>query len=129
MPMIVVIRVPFDVQRVSPNQRLHRHERARRVRAARAAALIAWRQAGFPRMAGPAVVSVVIRRGRPLDHDNAVACLKPLLDQLLCARANGGEGILEDDRPAVMTLGEVRQETGGKWRHLPEVEVQVEARS
>lgn len=114
------ITVPFDPHRLSSNQRLHWGERARRTQAVRTAARWAWRQAGEPQMDGPVRVSMLVRRGRPIDADNAVSGSKAARDALFV------KGITPDDSPQWVTLGEVSFETGAWWRDRPEVVFTVE---
>lgn len=118
----ITIRIGYDVQRVSPNQRLHWAERARRNRVAAAAAVYAWTLAGCPEIHGKAHVDVTIRRGRVMDQDNAVASLKSVLDAL-CRRRETGCGVLWDDSSKFLELGAVIQETGRRWKDRPEIEL------
>ena len=112
----------FDVARVSPNQRLNRWERNRRNQAGRLNAFNEWAHAGRPQVDCPVVVDVVIRRARALDHDNAVASLKPCLDGIF------KDALTPDDSPRWLTLGEVRQETAKEWKGKEHVEFIVRPR-
>jgi Holliday junction resolvase RusA-like endonuclease len=118
--MTIRITVPFDAHRLSLNQRLHWRERHRRNQAVKEAARFAWMQAGCPRVAGPVRVSMVVRRGRSIDVDNAITGTKAARDALFC------HAITEDDNPRFVTLGECRQEVGKAWKERPEVEFIVE---
>ena len=79
------IVVPVDPQKTSPNKRMHWGQLARAKQAARQAAHLSWIAAGKPRMGKPVLVTVVIRRGRSIDPDNALAACKPLIDGLFNA--------------------------------------------
>lgn len=114
------ISVRFDPNRLSLNQRLHWRERHRRNRAVKDAARLAWMQAGQPRFEGPVRVSMVVRRGRTIDHDNAITGTKAARDALF------NDGIVPDDSPAWVTIGECRQEAGKAWKERPEVEFIIE---
>ena len=113
--MSVQIIVPFDVQRLSPNLRIHYLERAKRVKKAREAARLAWLQAGKPALTQPALVAVTVRRTRRLDPDNALAACKAALDELLSTR-NNGCGLLPDDSGQWVTYAPIAQETGDRFR-------------
>lgn len=111
----IQIVVPFDPQRLSPNLRLHYHERRRRVKHAREAAKLAWLLAGSPRLNAPALVALTVRRTRRLDPDNALAACKAALDELLSTR-DGGCGVLPDDSAAWVSYAPVAFETGDRFR-------------
>lgn len=111
----VVITITFDIARCSPNRRMHWRTRAREAKAARAAARWAWRISGEPRAIGPVEVSILIRRGRVMDEDNALASCKSLLDGLL------NDGVTPNDSLAWVRHVEVGQETGKGWGQRPEV--------
>lgn len=118
---IARITVPYDVQRLSPNLRLHFHERARRTKVARFLARRAWEQAGSPRATGPVRVSLLVRRGRSIDQQNVWCATKSICDGIFCA------GLTPDDAPEWVTLGTVTQEPGRQWRGREEVVLIVEA--
>lgn len=120
---MIMLTVPFDVGRCSPNRRLHWAARAREVRHARTAATLAWRAAGSPKLAGPVDVSILVRRGRRLDPDNLLASCKGALDGLFCG------AITPDDSEAWIRYVGVRQETGQHWATRPEVVVTVTPRA
>lgn len=129
---VIRIVVKCDPARTSPNQRLHWAERHRRNDAARAAARAGWMQAGCPVATGRVRVSFIVRRGRKLDADNALAGCKPIIDALFGMRRRPGRPtnpglVTTDDSPRWLELGEVRQETGARWRHRAEVEVVIES--
>jgi hypothetical protein len=124
MSEIARIVVPWDVQRLSPNRRVHFLARAVLVKAARAAAKLAWLDAGSPFMDGPVEVSLIIRRGRPIDPDNALAGAKSILDQLLTIQ-HGGCGMVEDDSAKFVRYAPVQFETGREWIGREEVVVVI----
>jgi len=67
-----------------------------------------------------------------MDADNALAGCKPVIDALFGQRRRARQPALPglvttDDSPRWLTLGEVRQETGARWRHRAEVEVVIES--
>lgn len=118
------ILVHTDIGKLSPNLRIHWQERRRRAKVAAAAAVAAWLAAGSPVADGPVAVSLIIRRGRAMDADNAIASCKAVIDALF-RRSRTGAGVTPDDGPRWVHLGDVRQETGGQWRGREEVEVVV----
>lgn len=122
----VTITVPWDPARLGANRtrRMLWQERARLTQVAREAAFCAWRAAGRPVIDGKVEVSLLVRRGRVLDPDNALAGCKAVLDQLLCRRRNGA-GVVEDDSAAFVDYVSVRFETGARWRLRPEVVVTI----
>lgn len=119
------IVVPFDLHRLAPNTRLHPWVRREAQRNAKQMARFAYIAAGSPTMEGPVVVSLIIRRGRVIDPDAALASCKHLLDGLFCARRNEWGGITPDDSARYITYGPVLQETGTEWKGREEVEVIV----
>ena len=121
---VVQIAVPWDVQRLSPNTRLHWAFRAARVKQARAATKLAWFDAACPLMNGPVEVSLLIRRGRSIDPDNALAGAKAILDQLLTFK-HGGCGMVEDDSAAFVRYAPIQFETGKEWIGREEVVITV----
>lgn len=108
----ISITVPVDIARTSPNAltRLMWQERGRRKKTAKEAARVVWVCAGRPRVDCPVIVDIVIRRGRKLDADNALAACKPAIDGLF------KDGLVPDDGPRWLTIGEVRQESGKEWK-------------
>lgn len=118
----VVIRlvVPFNLQRCSPNRRLHHMAKARETRAAREAARCAWVAAGSPRLEGKVRVSVIVRRARPLDQANIWAACKGALDGIFV------EGVTPDDGPEFVELGRVQQEVGKAWKGAEQVVFVIE---
>ncbi len=123
------IVVPIDIQRTSPNQRLHWAERNRRNQSARNAAQAAWVKAGRPKCKRPVTVELIVRRGRVLDADNAVSSTKPIIDQLFGSRSRGAGRtklpglITPDDSPEFVRLsGNVKQIVGPSWRGKEEIE-------
>ena len=118
----VVIVVPLDINRLSPNARMHHLERARRTKVARAAARLAWTRAGEPVIAGPVEVSLLVRRERTIDRVNALLGWKAAEDGL-CNRRKNGYGVVEDDSAKFVRYGTVEFETGKRWRGREEVVV------
>lgn len=121
-PEPIEIVVPFDPQRLSPNLRLHYLERARRNKRAREAARLGWLQAGRPRMQEPALVTVIVRRPRRIDPDNALAACKSALDELLSPR-NNGCGVLPDDSSQWVRYSPVEFETGPRFKGKAQIVV------
>jgi hypothetical protein len=117
-PLTITVR--FDPHRLSLNQRLHWRERARRNRAVKDVARLAWAQAGRPAFEGPVRVSMLVRRGRQIDSDNAITGTKAARDALF------NRAITPDDSPRWVTLGECRQECGKAWKDAPEVVFTIE---
>lgn len=104
------IRVRFDINRVSPNQRLHHMTRARLNRMAREAGRLAWAQAGRPTSSAPVTVDLILRRARAIDQANAWAAAKGAIDGVFV------EALTPDDSPKYVRLGTVTQETGKAWK-------------
>jgi hypothetical protein len=117
----IEIRVAFDVGRCAPNacRRMVWQQRKRVADAAKEAAGVAWLQAGSPMLDEPVSVDITIRRGRRLDPDALLASCKSLLDSLFVMR------ITPDDSARWVRYGEVRQETGARFRGREEVLVRV----
>lgn len=120
------IVVPFDPSRLSLNQRLHWRERKRRNDQAKLVARLAWNQAGQPKLDRRARVSIIVRRGRTIDADNALSGCKPVIDSLFCGRRWPSGAILPDDGPEWLELTIPRQEPGKAYRDRPEVEFVIE---
>lgn len=118
-PLTIV--VAWNAGRSAPNclRRMCWQARKRVADEAKAAATIAWRQAGSPMGTEPVAVAVTIRRGRELDPDNAIAALRDIINALFVGR------ITPDDTSAWMELVVVRQETGKEWKAAPEVVFRV----
>jgi hypothetical protein len=121
----IVITVSFDPQSLSPNQRIHWRERARRTKAARALALWKWALAKRPVADGPVEVSLLVRRGRLIDPDGALAGCKPILDGLLSQKRNHGDGVTPDDSAAFVRYLPVEFETGREWQGREQVVVTI----
>lgn len=113
------LTIPVDVNEMNPNRRGKLRAWIRAKTAHKNAAQWAWVEAGRPVSASPVVVSVVIRRQRQLDEDNARASLKAIFDGLF------KEAITPDDSPKWVRLGALTQQTGERWRLKPEVEIVV----
>jgi hypothetical protein len=128
--MIEPIRicVPYDLGRLTPNQRIHPQEQWRRQKALKMAAYFAYLQAGFRTLPGKVRVTLIVRRGRVIDPDNLAAASKHLIDALFCSRkkANRGLGITPDDSARYVEYAPVQQETGAQWKGREQVEVIVE---
>jgi hypothetical protein len=125
--VILTLLVPFDVQQLSKNQRLHWRERARRVKTAREAARLAWLQAGSPVSEVPLCVALTICRPRALDPTNALSGWYACEDALFNHRANG-YGITPDDSARWLSYEPVRFATGARWRGRAEVRVTMTPR-
>jgi hypothetical protein len=108
----VSITVDFDLVRCSPNRHQCWQVKAQHASAARTAARIAWMQAGEPTLTPPVRVNVIVRRPRPLDQDNAWASAKHLIDGICGSPQRKLPGIVPDDRPRYVRLGELTQITG-----------------
>ena len=113
---------------LSPNLRLHFHERARRMAVWRLRVWGAWNNLGRPISKGPVRVSITVYRSRAVDQDNLVASCKAILDGLT---GKGGrippEGMLPDDSPATIHSLEVRQVVGREWKGCEGTVIEVEA--
>ena len=124
-PDPIRITVSFDVGRLAPNRRLHWTERATLEKTARAAAFFAWHTAGSPVVQGAIRVSLTVRRVRKLDPTAVLAGFRAVENGLFC-RARNGWGVVQDDSAAFIEYGEIRQETGHRWRGHEEVEVEIQ---
>lgn len=109
MPNPIRILVAADPHMASPNKRQHFHVIAKIKRTMRSAASWAWIGAGKPRATGPVHVTVIVRRGRAIDLDNALAGCKPLIDGLF----NGA--ITPDDSMDWVKGYTIRQEVGKRY--------------
>lgn len=118
--LVAQISVSVDVQGASPNNRGHWRKLYRIKKAMREAAQWAWVAAGKPVSDVPVRYSILIRRARRIDGDNAIACCKPLIDGLF------HKAVTPSDSGRWVTLGTVTQETGKKWKLAPEVVVTIE---
>lgn len=116
MANAIIITIPWDPQRLSPNQRLHWAERAKRTKIARDLALWEWAINKRPKVDGPVEVSILVRRPRVIDPDNAQAGLKGIIDGLFNANRNRGDGITPDDSSTYVRWLPVQFETGKEWK-------------
>jgi hypothetical protein len=115
------LTMPGDIVRdLSPNRRICRQERARRAKGWRVKGRLAWLAAGRPVFSGPVRVEITVRRGRVVDDDNAVSACKAVRDSLW-----GPDCMLPADDWRFFESYQVRQETGGRWRMCPEVEIWI----
>src|SRR3972149_3070616 len=75
---VIRIVVPFDINLTNPNRMQSLHWRGRRQREARGKylATMAWMAAGKPTASRAVGVTLIVRRGRRLDDDNAVGGAK-----------------------------------------------------
>lgn len=121
----VTLTIPGDPMALSPNRRLHRHARAKLVRTWKGQAAGVWREAGCPRLLPPVEISFTVRRGRPVDYDNAMAALKPVVDAITERGSPLGGGMIPDDGPQFVRRIEVAQETGAEWKGREEVVMTV----
>ncbi len=111
--------VKYDVNRLSPNQRIFWAERSKRTKAAKALAEWSWRTQGRPGFNGPCNYHLVIFRGRRIDQDNAVASCKAILDGLFHGQ------MLPDDSEKYAKLHGIEQVTGKAWERCEAVQVAV----
>lgn len=122
------IVVPWDAAKTSLNARLHWRERRRRNQAAKERARLAWILAGRPVLDVACDVTLIVRRGRCLDADNALSGAKSCCDALFNRRRTG-EGVLPDDGPGWVRWVGIEQETGARWRGREEVEFVIVPRA
>lgn len=111
--------VPVDVNQMNPNRRGKLRDWIRTKTAHKKAAWGVWVQAGKPKAQTPVIVSVIVRRGKQLDEDNARASLKAVFDGLF------KKAITPDDSPAWVKLGTLTQEIDKRWKYAAEVEIVV----
>ena len=117
------ITVSYDINRLSPNGRLHFREKAKRNKLARWLAMNAWVNARLPRFTTPVTVAIHVQRGRVIDADNALACCKPLIDGIF-----GGNATPNDSAQWVEFLP-VTFATGDKFRRQETVTFTIQPRS
>lgn len=121
---MIEFTVPGDlVGDLSPNLRLHYYERHRRAQDWKGRAFLAWRDARVGRVEGKARIQFVVRRGRVVDPDNALASCKALIDGL--KDEPGRPALLPGDSARDVEYAPVRFETGARWKARPEVVVLV----
>jgi hypothetical protein len=133
-PSELRLTIPFDPSTSSKNARYSRN--AARDRAMRreiaanaaAAALYAWTMAGCPEWEVPVDVTLLVRRGRALDDDNALHGCAHLRDRIF-NRVRFGNGITPDDSQRWFRWREVIFETGRQWKDRPEVVLIVRPRA
>jgi hypothetical protein len=118
------ITVLWDPNRYNPNRlgRMHAAAKTRLKNAARDRAALCYGACGRPKAGGPVDVEIVLRRGRALDDDNAVAALKPVRDVLF------NDAITPDDSERWVRYLPVRQEIAAAWKGREEVVFVVRAR-
>lgn len=114
------ITVPFDPSLFSLNERLHWRARYQRNKPLKELTRACWLAAGAPRATGRVRVSMIIRRGREIDDDNAITGTKVARDALF------NDAITPDDSRKWVRLGEVDQQAGKAWKERPEVEFIIE---
>lgn len=117
-----MLTVQFDLHRTSPNQRACWQAMRRRRQALANATFYGWLMAGSPVVLGPVRISLTVRRGRVLDPDNAISASKQLLDALVSYH------VIEGDSAKHLSIGEVRQETGARWKGREQIVVTIEPR-
>jgi hypothetical protein len=122
----LILRVCYDLGRLTSNQRLHLQERRRREKTAQAAAQLAYFAAGAPQVEGRARVTLLVRRGRTIDPDHLLAAAEPIINALFCRRRQGF-GITPDDSARYVEWAPVQQETGDRWKQREEVVIVVTA--
>lgn len=104
-------------------------KKARLVKEWKMRMFLAWQEGGSPTYSEPVRISFVVRRGRKLDPDNALAGLKPIIDGLT-ARATGTAGLVPDDTGDWISYAPVDFNTGDVWKgHLAHVVLIVEPMS
>lgn len=111
--------IPVDVNEMNPNRRGKLRAWIRAKTRHKDTARLAWIAAGKPAAETQVTVSVIIRRQRQLDEDNARASLKAIFDGLF------KQAITPDDSPKWVKLGSLTQQTGDRWKLKPEVEIIV----
>lgn len=118
----IELTISGDPNDLSPNKRHHWRTRADLVKRWRTKAQIKAVEARLEPARGRVRISFTIRRGRVLDPDNArsSASLKACVDGLRDA------GVIPNDTLKHVLIGEVIQETGGIFRHRPELVVRIE---
>lgn len=94
----IVIRVEYDIQRISPNTRLNPHERRRRETCVRNQVIARYHELGDPWLEPVVDLRVHVARAKKLDNDNVVIAIKRIRD-CICCRKKFGYGIVEDDSP------------------------------
>jgi hypothetical protein len=109
--------VPYDAARLRHDRRLGDGEVGRRTRQVREALLLAWTQAGRPRIRGAARVTTILRRERPSPGDAASGGTSAARELLLA---------LAGAPSAKVEVAPVRQETGAAWALEPEVVFLIE---
>lgn len=129
------ITVEFDLWRTSPNRRIAKDpKRDAGAKRAEKNALItaarwAWKLAGRPKAAGRCRYSLLIRRGKRFESDNAWSAAKALRDSLFCGLrfADDGGAITPNDGDTWLEMGELQWETGKAWgRNREQIVVIVE---
>lgn len=119
MTEICRLKIPVDVNDANPN-RLHRvRDRMRVTKFHRETAYRVWLEAGRPKSGKPVTIDVIVRRGRVMDQGNIWAGLKHVIDGIF------KKALTPDDSEKWLRLGRIEQQTGGKWRYMPEVEIVV----
>lgn len=113
----VVVTIHYDFALLSPNRtkRFTHYTNRKRQNDSKLAAIDAWRRAGSRTLQGPVVMDITFYRGRWMDHANLLAAAKWATDAL-CNRRITGEGILHDDSPKHLEIGNIKQIVGSKWK-------------
>ena len=111
--------VPVDVNEANPNRLRTLRQRMRVTKYHRDTAHKVWLEAGKPKSTVPVTIDVIIRRGRTMDQGNIWAGLKHVIDGIF------KKALTPDDSEKWLRLGRIEQETGGKWRYAPEIEIVV----
>ncbi len=120
-----MLRVPFDLRRLSPNQTHGMHWAVRRRIRRLSAELIelAYQQAGEPKIAPPVQVTLLVRRGRRIDDDTATSAFKHARDRLVALLGFPSDG------PRWYSAERVRYDCGACWKGSEHFEVWIEPRS
>ena len=123
---MIEIRVVGDpIASLSPNLRLHYLQRHRRVQDWKSRAWLAWLEANRPRVRRKVRVSLVVRRARRVDPDNAWASVKAILDGL--TDEPGRLALWPNDSADWIEVGGVIFETGQRWSGREELLIRCEA--
>jgi hypothetical protein len=119
MAEICRLTIPVDVNDANPNRLKKLRQKMRVTKFHRETAYKAWLAAGKPKSAGPVMIDVIVRRGRVMDQGNIWAGLKHVIDGIF------KKALTPDDSEKWLRLGRIEQQTGGRWRYAPEIEIVV----
>lgn len=119
MTNICRLIIPVDVNDANPNRLRTLRQKMRVTKYHRETARTAWIAAGKPKSTVPVIIDIIIRRGRTMDQGNIWAGLKHVIDGIF------KKALTPDDSEKWLRLGRIEQQTGGKWRYAPEIEIVV----